>query len=174
MNGQPSVSAVSTNPAVVDAPAKNRQSVRGCRPRPEGWLHEGAVRGERFRDRARSGGSARVLRRGAGSVVRGGEDDYVFTEQLTGVKHFGLWPLPEAAKACLERKSGQLTFQCLRPPSSSKCQMWRPLTELKARGYSLIHGAKTEPWTQVTARLLSPDGLLMGVCYTPWFHDPPP
>ncbi len=43
--------------------------------------------------------------------------------------------------------------------------------ELKGRGYSLIHDAKTEPWSQVTARLLTPDGLLIAVCYTPWFHD---
>ena len=27
----------------------------------------------------------------------GGQGDYVFTEQLEGVKHFGLWPLREAA-----------------------------------------------------------------------------
>jgi hypothetical protein len=42
---------------------------------------------------------------------------------------------------------------------------------LEGRGNRLIHGAKTEPWTQVIARLLSPDGLLIGVCYTPWFHE---
>jgi hypothetical protein len=35
----------------------------------------------------------------------------------------------------------------------------------------LIYEARTEPWTQVTARLLSPEGLLVAVCYTPWFHD---
>ncbi len=42
--------------------------------------------------------------------------------------------------------------------------------ELEAKGYTLVHGAKTEPWTQVTARLMSPDGVLVAVCYTPWFH----
>ncbi len=43
--------------------------------------------------------------------------------------------------------------------------------ELEGKGYRLIHGARTEPWTQVTARLLSPEGLLVAVCYTPSFHD---
>ena len=43
--------------------------------------------------------------------------------------------------------------------------------ELEARGYRLIHGARTEPWKQITARLLSPEGLLVAVCYTPQFHD---
>ncbi len=43
--------------------------------------------------------------------------------------------------------------------------------ELETKGYRLLHRAKTEPWTQVTARLMSPEGLLVAVCYTPWFHD---
>jgi anti-sigma factor RsiW len=45
--------------------------------------------------------------------------------------------------------------------------------ELKAKGYRLIHEARTEPWTQITARLLSPEGLPVAVCHTPQFHDRP-
>lgn len=111
-----------------------------------------------------------------GVSFEGGEDDYVFTEQLTGVKHFGLWPLPEAAKACFGTEEWPADVPV--PHASIEFEVSSDVaaaaTELKARGYSLIHGAKTEPWTQVTARLLSPDGLLVGVCYTPWFYDPPP
>ena len=44
--------------------------------------------------------------------------------------------------------------------------------ELTAKGSRLIHDARTEPWSQITARLLSPEGLLVAVCYTPSFHDP--
>ncbi len=43
--------------------------------------------------------------------------------------------------------------------------------ELTAKGYRLIHDARTEPWTQITARLLSPEGLLVAVCYSPTIHD---
>ncbi len=43
--------------------------------------------------------------------------------------------------------------------------------ELKAKGHRLIHDPHTEPWGQITARLLSPKGLLVAVCYTPAFHD---
>ena len=43
--------------------------------------------------------------------------------------------------------------------------------ELTAKGYQLIHEAHTEPWGQITARLLSPEGLLVAVCYTPSFHE---
>jgi hypothetical protein len=42
--------------------------------------------------------------------------------------------------------------------------------ELRDAGCRLLHDARTEPWTQVTARLLSPEGLLVAVCWTPWFH----
>ncbi|MGZ4603686.1 MAG: VOC family protein [Kineosporiaceae bacterium] len=43
--------------------------------------------------------------------------------------------------------------------------------ELEDSGYRLIHPARTEPWDQTIARLQTPDGLLVGVCFTPWLHD---
>ena len=46
--------------------------------------------------------------------------------------------------------------------------------ELESRGYRLLHTARTEPWEQITVRLLSPEGLLVAVCYTPWFHAAAP
>jgi hypothetical protein len=39
--------------------------------------------------------------------------------------------------------------------------------ELEAKGLSLVHAARTEPWGQEIARLLSPDGLLIGVSSFP-------
>src|SRR5437879_12484458 len=35
-----------------------------------------------------------------GLSLEGGDGDYRFTHQLEGTKHFGLWPLSEAATAC--------------------------------------------------------------------------
>ena len=52
----------------------------------------------------RDADAARAFYGGAlGLSFEGGEGDYVFTEQLPGVRHFGLWPLPEAARACFGR-----------------------------------------------------------------------
>jgi len=42
--------------------------------------------------------------------------------------------------------------------------------ELLASGHSLIHGTRVEPWGQTIARLLGPEGLLIGICITPWLH----
>src|SRR4029450_10621531 len=35
---------------------------------------------------------------GLGLTFERSDGDYVFTEQLSGVRHFGLWPLTEAAQ----------------------------------------------------------------------------
>ncbi|HEX3327296.1 MAG TPA: VOC family protein, partial [Actinomycetota bacterium] len=39
-------------------------------------------------------------RDGLGLSFEGQEGDYLFTHKLEGTKHFGLWPLSEAATAC--------------------------------------------------------------------------
>ena len=107
----------------------------------------------------------------------GGEGDYTFTERLGGVRYFGLWPLPEAAQACfgvpdwpddIPVPQATVEFEVADVPAVAAAA-----AELEARGYRLLHQARTEPWTQTIARLLSPEGLLVGVCYTPWFHDEP-
>lgn len=119
--------------------------------------------------------AARAFYGGAlGLAFEGGEGDYVFTERLEGVKHFGLWPLAEAAKACFGTEEWPADVAV--PQASVEFEVAdveAAADELQRRGYHLIHGARTEPWTQITARLLSPEGLLVAVCYTPWFHDPP-
>ena len=109
---------------------------------------------------------------GLGLNFEGEEGDYSFTHKLDGVKHFGLWPLSEAARACfgtpgwpvsIPVPQASIEFEVADVPAAS--------AELTAKGYQLLHDARTEPWTQITARLLSPEGLLVAVCYTPAFHD---
>src|SRR5689334_8535236 len=109
-----------------------------------------------------------------GLSLEGGEGDYKFTQRLVGTKHFGLWPLAEAADACFGTREWpadvpvpQASIEFEVPNVSSAA------AELKAKGYRLIHNARTEPWQQITARLLSPEGLLVAVCYTPGFHEEP-
>jgi catechol 2,3-dioxygenase-like lactoylglutathione lyase family enzyme len=121
----------------------------------------------------RDSDAAKAFYQGAlGLSFEGGEGDYVFTERLPGVKHFGLWPLSEAARACFGREDWPEDLPV--PQASVEFEVQdvaATAQELKERGYQLIHDARTEPWTQVTARLISPEGLLIAVCYTPWFHD---
>lgn len=110
-------------------------------------------------------------RDGLGLSFEGGEGDYVFTHKLEGTKHFGLWPLNEAASACFGTEEWPPEIPV--PQASIEFEVadvTAAADELTSKGYRLIHGARTEPWTQVTARLLSPEGLLVAVCHTPFFH----
>ena len=43
--------------------------------------------------------------------------------------------------------------------------------ELEGRGYKLLVSNRTEPWGQVVSRLISPEGLLVGVTMTPWMRE---
>jgi uncharacterized glyoxalase superfamily protein PhnB len=43
--------------------------------------------------------------------------------------------------------------------------------ELKKQGYQLLVSARKEPWGQIVTRLLSPEGILVGVTYTPAMRE---
>jgi catechol 2,3-dioxygenase-like lactoylglutathione lyase family enzyme len=107
-----------------------------------------------------------------GLSFEGEAGDYRYTHTLEGTKHFGLWPLSEAANACFG--SSEWPAEIPVPQASIEFEVAdvaAAAAELADKGHRLIHQAHTEPWGQITARLLSPDGLLIAVCYTPPFHD---
>jgi catechol 2,3-dioxygenase-like lactoylglutathione lyase family enzyme len=113
-------------------------------------------------------------RDGLGLAFEGEDGDYLFTQKLEGTKHFGLWPLAEAANACFGTSEWPNDIPV--PQASIEFEVAdvdAAAAELKAKGYRLIHEAHTEPWKQITARLLSPEGLLVAVCYSPSLHDTP-
>lgn len=100
--------------------------------------------------------------------------NYWATDDLDGVKAFALWPLEQAAESCFGR--------AVWPEDLPVPQAWMELdvespqavgaaaAELEAAGHRLLREAHEEPWGQTTARLLSPEGLLIGITYTPWMH----
>jgi len=48
------------------------------------------------------------------------------------------------------------------------------LRQLQRAGFELLHPARTEPWGQTVTRLLTEDGLIIGISYIPSFHDQQP
>ena len=101
--------------------------------------------------------------------------DYYGTDDLDGVKAFALWPLSQAAES---------TFGTTEWPAELPVpQAWIELDvespeavgegamELQSAGHRLLREAREEPWKQTTARLMSPEGLLVGISYTPWMHE---
>lgn len=103
------------------------------------------------------------------------DGEYFATDEVAGCGHFGVWPLAQAAEACF----GTRTWpdDVARPQLSIEFEVADATAvsdgarELRSRGYDLLHDAKTEPWGQVVARLLSPDGALVGLSYAPSLHD---
>jgi catechol 2,3-dioxygenase-like lactoylglutathione lyase family enzyme len=101
-------------------------------------------------------------------------DDYLHSESIAGAKHFGVWPLRQAAEACF----GTAEWPSDRPvPQASvefevanPARVAEAAQELEARGYRLLHGARTEPWGQTVARFLSPEGAILGISYAPSLH----
>jgi hypothetical protein len=100
--------------------------------------------------------------------------DYYGTDDLEGVKAFAAWPLAQAAEN---------TFGTTIWPSDLPIpQAWIELDvesveavrqaadELVAKGHRLLRETTTEEWKQTTARLQSPEGLLVGISFTPWMH----
>ncbi len=102
-------------------------------------------------------------------------DDYSYTHALPGVKHLGLWPLSEAAETCFGTQAWPTDVPV--PQATIEFEVADVAaaeSELRDRGLALVHGTRTEPWGQVTARLLSPDGLLVGLVSTPWLSATDP
>jgi hypothetical protein len=95
------------------------------------------------------------------------DSDYLFTEQLEGARHFGVWPLQEAAQACF----GTDTWPDTHPVPQASVEfevddVEAAARELEEQGYRLLHRTRTEPWGQVIARVQSADGVIVGVCFT--------
>lgn len=110
-----------------------------------------------------------------GIPLEGVTGDYLATESMEGVKHLGLWPLADAAQSCFGSPDWpgdipvpQATIEFEVADSDAVGAAAR---ELENGGHTLVHGARTEPWGQTIARLMGPEGLLVGVCHTPWHHE---
>ncbi|HEX5182822.1 MAG TPA: VOC family protein [Allosphingosinicella sp.] len=100
------------------------------------------------------------------------EPDYFHTGDVDGVKHFALWPLCKAATSCF----GEAEWPADVPAPDAWIEFdvadIEAATEtLKSRGYRLLVAARKEPWGQTVTRLLSPEGLLVGVTLTPFLRD---
>jgi catechol 2,3-dioxygenase-like lactoylglutathione lyase family enzyme len=101
-------------------------------------------------------------------------DDYLHSEDIDGSRHFGVWPLAQAAQACF----GTAEWPADRPVPQASVEfevedaaaVEAAAKELSDQGYPLLHGARTEPWGQTVARLLSPENLVVGISYAPHLH----
>jgi catechol 2,3-dioxygenase-like lactoylglutathione lyase family enzyme len=100
--------------------------------------------------------------------------EYWHSEKIEGAKHFGVWPLAQAAEACF----GTSEWPSDRPVPQASVEfevadhdaLVAAAEELEGKGFTLLHGARTEPWGQSVARLQSAEGLIVGISFAPWVH----
>jgi catechol 2,3-dioxygenase-like lactoylglutathione lyase family enzyme len=102
-------------------------------------------------------------------------DEYFHSEEIGGAKHFGVWPLAQAAQACFgtpewpaERTVPQASIEFEVADADAVAAA---AEELEEQGFELLHGAREEPWGQTVARLQSVDSLIVGISFAPWLHS---
>jgi catechol 2,3-dioxygenase-like lactoylglutathione lyase family enzyme len=119
--------------------------------------------------------SRRLYLDALGLPLEGGEgDDYLHSEKIGGSKHFGVWPLSQAAQACFGTTEWPADVPV--PQASVEFEVENEAAvadgaaELEAKGYELLHPVRTEPWGQTVARILSGEGVIVGISYAPLLH----
>jgi catechol 2,3-dioxygenase-like lactoylglutathione lyase family enzyme len=103
------------------------------------------------------------------------DGEYYASEHIGGSKHFGVWPLTQAAQACFGApdwpEEHPVPQACVEFELESTDAVAAGAAELETQGHVLLHGARTEPWGQTVARMLSPEGVIVGLSYVPWQHE---
>lgn len=100
--------------------------------------------------------------------------DYYFSGAIEGSKHFGVWPLSQAAQACFgapdwpaDRPLPQASVEFEVEDEAAVAAAEQELTEA---GFDLLHSTKTEPWGQTIARVQTAEGTIVGISYAAWLH----
>src|SRR6266436_3021718 len=98
--------------------------------------------------------------------------EYLHTEALKGAKTFALWPLSQAAESCFGKDSW--------PDDIPTPHAWLEFdvdsvetatAHLESRGYRMLIKNKKEPWGQTVSRFIAPEGLLVGMTFTPSMRE---
>ncbi len=99
---------------------------------------------------------------------------YFHSEDVEGTRHFGIWPLTQAAQACFgeDEWPGHLATPqvSIEFEVADRTALDAAAEELTAAGHDLLHPPREEPWGQIVTRLLSPEGAIVGVSFAPSLH----
>jgi len=118
-----------------------------------------------------TGASRKLYSDTLGIAFKEENDGYLHTEALPGVKTFALWPLSQVAMSCFGKDSW--------PENIPVPQAWLEFdvenveaatATFESSGHRVLVKNKKEPWGQIVSRLLSPEGLVVGISFTPVFR----
>jgi hypothetical protein len=96
------------------------------------------------------------------------DNNYCHSEELEGIKYFALWPLSQAAESCFGNSSWPKDIPVPQAWFEYEVEDVAEATEvMKEKSYTLLIENRKEPWDQTVTRFLSPEGILVGLTYTP-------
>jgi catechol 2,3-dioxygenase-like lactoylglutathione lyase family enzyme len=93
--------------------------------------------------------------------------DYA-TVDVGGVLHFGLWSREAAAESVFGSREAAGRIPLGFSVGFEVDEVRAAEQRLTSAGAPPVQARRTEPWGQITARLLSPSGALAEVAETPW------
>ena len=120
-----------------------------------------------------TGESRKLYRDVLGIPFKEEPDGYLRSEAVPGAKSFALWPLSQAGQSCFGKDSW--------PKDIPAPQAWiefdvesveKATAVLEADGYRMLVKNRKEPWGQIVSRFISPEGLLVGITFTPSMREP--
>jgi hypothetical protein len=118
------------------------------------------------------GESHKLYRDVLGLAFKEESGGYLHTEAVPGAKTFALWPLSQVAESCFGNDSW--------PDNIPAPHAWlefdvdsveKATAALESAGYRMLVKNKKEPWGQVVSRFISPEGLLVGITFTPSMRE---
>ncbi|MEU1971233.1 VOC family protein [Microbacterium sp. NPDC019599] len=121
------------------------------------------------------GASRAFYREALGITFEEQSPGYLDTKSLGGVKVFALWRLSDAAEstfgstewpAHLPVPQAWLEFELASPEAVEAGER-----QLREAGHEILASTHVEPWGQTISRLLSPEGMLVGLSYFAQLHD---
>lgn len=116
--------------------------------------------------------SRKLYSQGLGIAFKQESGGYLHTEGLKGAKTFALWPLSQVAQSCFGKDAW--------PDEIPVPQAWlefdvedveKATAELESQGYQMLVKSKKEPWGQTVSRFVGPEGLLVGITFTPLMRE---
>lgn len=119
-----------------------------------------------------TGESRKLYRDALGVAFQEETGGYLHTEAVPGANTFALWPLSQAAQSCFGKDSW--------PANVAVPQAWlefdvdsveEATAALESSGHRMLVKNKKEPWGQLVSRFISPEGLLVGITFTPAMRE---
>ncbi|MFP4594518.1 glyoxalase [uncultured Ralstonia sp.] len=116
--------------------------------------------------------SRELCSRAFGIPVKEEKGGYLHTERLKGANTSALWSLSQAAQSCFGTDSWPLDVPIPQAWIEFDVDNVEAATAgLESRGYRMLVRNRNELWGQTVNRFIGPEGLLVGITFTPSLRE---